>query len=317
MGALDYRLKALLFAALGSGFVVRRRLAAIRASGKVTILNLHRVSQDDGSGYRPLDPRLFEELLTFLKRNFVLILFSELDLPSAKPKAIISFDDGYKDFIEVAAPVLARHKVRVNQNIIPECVETQLPPLNVLAQDFVGKAPRELTLKLDIPGFGDLHAPDLASRLSSFIKNKPQSEQKKLAETLKPQFFEWDRFSPTRMMTREDLRQIAAEHELGAHSYSHASMGYESCDYLKEDILRCRRYFEEALEQLMRIYAFPNGSFRDGQIELVQAAGVEHVLLVGDDFSDGRSPHKRFGFDARSWSEAKFKALGGLREARA
>jgi peptidoglycan/xylan/chitin deacetylase (PgdA/CDA1 family) len=315
MGSVGNILKSCAFAVLGSELIVNRRLAGIRQSEKITILNLHRVAPKDGSGYHPLAPELLDELLGFMKSRFDLITFAELDEPRKKPRAIISFDDGYKDFVNFAAPVLARHKVRVNQNVVPLCIETGLPPLNVLAQDFVGKAPRELTLKLEIPGFPDLSGPNLASRLSKFIKNRPRSEQEALAETLTPQFFAWSEFEPTPMMTRDETRQIAAEHEVGGHSFEHASMEFETDEYLKEDVLRCQKYFQEALDRPMSIYAFPNGACGEEHIEIVAACGVEHVLLVGNDFATARSPYKRFGLDARTLGEAKFRAVGGFRAA--
>lgn len=313
MGIVKEIGKRLAFTAMGSDFAVKRRLSAIRKSGKVTILNLHRVSEDDGSAYRPLNPLLFNELLTFLRIHFKLITFGQINEPSPKPKLILSFDDGYKDFFEVAFPLLERHGVRVNHNIIPECTEKQLPPLNVMAQDFVGKAPRELTLKLDIPGFSDIAGSRLGLRLSSFLKNKPHAEQEQLAEILVPQFFAWEGFAPTPMMTREEVRQVAQMHEIGGHSYSHASMAYESNDYLREDLTRCNRYFSDLFGKPMRIYAFPNGSYRQEQIEIVKDSGMQHILLVEDDFSNRISPYKRFGFDAETLSEARFKALGGFR----
>jgi len=310
--------KSFAFEALGSDFLVARRLASIQESGKITILNLHRVAPEDGSGYRPLTPGIFDELLGFLKARFDLMTFAELDRPpGAKPRAILSFDDGYKDFVDYAAPLLARHKIRANQNVVPLCIETGSPPLNVVAQDFVGKAPRELTLKLEIPGFPDLTGPNLALRLSSFIKNKSRREQKVIAETLTPQFFAWSEFKPTPMMTRDETRQMAAEHEIGGHSYEHASMLFETDEYLKEDVTRCQQYFEETLNSPMPIYAFPNGVCRKEHIGIVAACGVEHVLLVGNDFATAQSPHKRFGLDARTRREAKFRAVGGFREARA
>jgi peptidoglycan/xylan/chitin deacetylase (PgdA/CDA1 family) len=304
--------KRCVFMVMGSDFAICSRLSTIRKSGKVTILNLHRICDVDGSDYRPLKPLLFNDLLTFLRLHFEFTTFSQLDEPSPKPKLILSFDDGYKDFFEVTFPLLERHGVRVNHNIIPECTEKQLPPLNVMAQDFVGKAPRELVLKLDVPGFSNVAGDRLGFRLSSFLKNRPHAEQEQLAEILVPQFFAWGGFTPTRMMSREEVRQVGQVHELGAHSYSHASMAHESNEYLREDLRRCNRYFQEILGQRMRIYAFPNGSYRDEQIEIVSDSGVQHILLVGDVFANGTSPHKRFGFDAETLSEARFKALGGL-----
>lgn len=302
-----------LYAVLGSRAAVAARLATIRRSGKLTILNLHRVGAEDGSAYRPLDPALFEYLLDFLAARFDLVSLADLDGRSTKPKAVLSFDDGYKDFIEIAVPIMRRRGVRANLNVIPGCIARQLPPFNVLAQDFVGKAPRELVERLDVPGFGPLAGPGLGDRLSRFLKNRPRAEQRQFEEQLLPQFFAWDGFQPTPMMTLDEVRQVAADHDIGGHSWDHATMGLESDDYFREDLSRCTAFFREHLAQPMTIYAFPNGSCTPSQLDIARQHGVEHVLLVGEDFSAGRQVHHRFTFGAESRAEVRFRATGARR----
>lgn len=313
MAGLKNALKLVAFSALGSAPVLARRLAAIRRTGAVTILNLHRVSDDDGSGYRPLAPGLFDELLTYLKQHFAITTFARLHEDADRPRLILSFDDAYKDFIDVAVPVLARHGLAANQNVIPDCVETGLPPLNIIAQDFVGKAPGELVRKLDVPGFAMAGIDPAGYRLSAFIKNKSQAEQDRLRDVLIPQFHAWDAFRTTAMMTRDEIVEVAGAHEIGAHSYHHASMRYETEDYVRDDVRRCQDYFGTRLGLPMNIYAFPNGSHDPAHIRIVREAGVEHVLLVAEDFDNGRDGHKRFTFDALGSREVRFRALGGLR----
>lgn len=302
------------FLALGSGLRLSWRRKRLHRHGIVTVLNLHRVAEPDGSAYAPLQPRIFDELLHYLRKHFLVTTFGEAQATAARPQVILSFDDGYKDFIETAMPVLHRHRLRCNQNVIPGCVETQRPPLNVLAQDFVGKAPRELVQRLDIPGFdaGDLAR--LGLRLSAFLKNRPQTEQQRLEEHLLPQFLAWDGFRPTRMMDLEDVRQARREHELGAHSFNHATMEFETPEYFAEDIRRCRDWFRDQLALPLGIYAFPNGSHAPGQVEMLKEAGVQHVLLVGEDFDRPGAVHRRFTFHAACAREARFRATGGLRK---
>ena len=311
MSAVRETGKAVAFPVLGNGLWLRRRLERLREAGVTTILNLHRIGPDDGSTYRPLSPELFDELLGFITREFSVVTFAKLGEPSSKPKLVLSFDDGYRDFVTYAAPAMKRHGVRANQNVIPKCVETGLPPLNVIAQDFVGKAPRELTLGLHVPGFTGPRDNSFGTRLSSFLKMRPQAEQDALAEELLPQFFAWNEFIPTPMMNADEIRSIAG-HEIGAHSWTHSSMEFESDDYLDEDVRRCASWMKETLGMPMTIYAFPNGSCRNGQAERVLAHGVNHVLLVGETFDRAPRIHRRFTFDARSPSELRFKALGGL-----
>ena len=309
--ALRSAAKVVAFSALGNGPWLRKRIGEIRRSGWNIILNLHRVALDDGSDYRPLDPGLFDELLVFAKREFAVVTLSELGVKASKPKMVLSFDDGYRDFATTAAPILKKHGLKANHNIIPKCIETRLPPLNVMAQDFVGKAPKDLIGRLRVPGFSSPPDRRFGHRLSNYLKLRPQSEQDSIAAELVPQFFDWDGFEPTPMMSLEEVRSIG-DHELGAHSYAHSSMEFETNRYLEDDVRRCDDFFNRELGRPMTIYAFPNGSCRPGQAERVLEQGVDHVLLVGERFDRGGSIHHRFTFDARSRSEARLKAVGGL-----
>lgn len=303
--------KVVAFSALGNGPWLRRRLQTVSRSGANIILNLHRVATDDGSDYRPLDPGLFEELLSFVKQEFAVVSISELAEKADKPKLVLSFDDGYRDFATTAAPILKKHGLKVNQNIIPKCVETGLPPLNVMAQDFVGKAPKDLVDRLSVKGFSSPRDERFGRRLSNHLKHRPQAEQDSIGEELMPQFFAWDGFKPTPMMNLEEVRSIG-DHELGAHSYEHSSMEFETDSYLDDDVRRCAGFFDRELGRPMTIYAFPNGSCAPGQAERVLGHGVDHVLLVGERFDNGAPVHNRFTFDARSPSEVRLKAVGGL-----
>ena len=303
--------KAVVFPVLGRGPWLRRQLDRVRSAGVVTILNLHRVAPPDRSGYPPLAPDLFDDLLGFVTREFAVVTFGQLGDRSSKPKLVLSFDDGYRDFVTHAVPAMKRHGVRANQNIIPKCVETGLPPLNVLAQDFVGKAPADLVSTLRVPGYSGPRDRSFSTHLSHFLKMRPQSEQDELEAVLAPQFFAWDAFEPTPMMDTEEVSSLS-QHELGAHSFAHASMEFETDNYLREDVKRCADWFGEKLSRPMRIYAFPNGSCRQGQAELVIEHGVDHVLLVQDAFDRDPHVHRRFTFHAYSRAEVRFRAVGGF-----
>lgn len=310
---------------LGNGIRIQQRVRLIKNKRLLTVLNLHRVAADDGSSYKPLDPKLFEELIIFLKKTYTITTFGEmhsldsLGESSNKSLVIISFDDGYKDFIEVAMPILYRHRVKVNQNLIPECIETGYPPLNVITQDFVGKAPDSLLRRLIIPGFDASsdwgNRAKLGFRISNFLKNKSHEEQCQLQDLIYRQLFNFSEFKYVQMMTVSDVKQCAEFHELGAHSFSHSSMQFESDHYFENDLLRCRAWFHEVLNLPVSIYAFPNGSYRKSQIESALKFGYENVLLVNEGFSSiNCKVHNRFSFYADSDRESLYRAVGGMRK---
>jgi peptidoglycan/xylan/chitin deacetylase (PgdA/CDA1 family) len=306
---------------LASPWRLRRRLERLSRTDAVTILSLHRVAPADGSSYPPMDPGLFDRLLAFCQSHFEVVVFAELAAKrkSGKPRLILSFDDGYKDFLEYAVPILEKHDLRANQNIIASCVEQGRPPLNVVAQDFIGKAPASLLAEVDVPGFGRVATgadrEEIGRSISDFIKNKPMREQHLLAETLLPQFERMDGFRPTPMMSRSEVSQVAGMHELGAHSFEHATMGVEEDDYVADDARRCLDYFADVLKSPTTIYAFPNGSYRAEHPALVRAAGFETILLVDEDFSTAeRREHPRFNIYGTSDRELRFRATGGMRK---
>lgn len=319
-GVAPYMLKAVAFGMLRADWIANLKARALANSGALTILNLHRVSDDVRGGYVAMTPSLFDELIGWLKQRFTLVAFRDLAtlVPSAKPPLILSFDDGYKDFIEVVVPILERHRVVANQNIIPDVVEGGRPPMNVQIQDFIAAAPTALLREIPLPGLPRGADPNDRSRsgriASRALKWRPIAEQKVIFAEIERQFMRFDGFRPTRTMSAQDIREVAQAHEIGAHSFEHASMASESDEYLRDDAIRCQKYFRKRLGLGATIYAFPNGSFRLGQDQLLLAAGYQHVLCVGEAFSrrDERR-HSRLTMFAASSVEARFRAIGGLK----
>jgi peptidoglycan/xylan/chitin deacetylase (PgdA/CDA1 family) len=128
----------------------------------------------------------------------------------------------------------------------------------------------------------------------------------------------YDGFRTTPMMTLDELMLAASIHEIGAHSYEHASMAMETDRYLADDARMCASWLHKTLGLAPAIYAFPNGSHRAGQAEIVRSAGFRHVLLVRNGFSQSSEwCHPRFGLYGNTCAELKFRAVGGMAAVRA
>ena len=305
--------KKVIFSILANQARLESRRKILIKNNILTVLNLHRVAPDTGSAYKAIHPLIFDELIGYLKKEFCICLFSDFEkVKTKKPKVILSFDDGYKDFIDYAVPILEKHNVRVNQNVIPYCIETGLPPVNVLLQDFIGKAPTELVKKIPLNIDTTIIDRDkLGIKASSFIKYLPEFEfipcRAKLLEFL----LNYPEFLCASIMTKKDIMQISSIHEIGAHSFEHLSMENQNKEYFLNDLKKCKEYFLESLQLDCDIYCFPNGSATAEQIVLAKEYGFQNVLLVGDKYSDATSGvFNRFTFDVKSMAEAKYKSFG-------
>lgn len=308
----NYSYKNLAFRALAMQPRLQARKKMLVKHNVVTVLNIHRVSPNSGSTYNAISPTLFDELIEYLKKEFYICLFGNFrQLKTTKPKLIISFDDGYKDFIDYAVPILDKHRVRVNQNVIPYCIETGLPPVNVLLQDFIGKAPtellREIPLEIDIVANRD----ELGRKASFAIKYLPEVEFVLQREALLSFLLNYPEFLCASVMTKKDILEVSSVHEIGAHSFEHLSMESQNKEYFLNDLKRCKEYFFEELCLDCDIYAFPNGSATEEQVLLAKKNGFKNILLVGEKYSNGSDGvFNRFTFDARDIHEAKYKSFG-------
>jgi peptidoglycan/xylan/chitin deacetylase (PgdA/CDA1 family) len=303
--------------ATGAGARARRRLAG---EGRLVILNLHRVSPEGSRHWPPLHPRLFEDMVRFLRRNARPVTFGDLPAEGLqandRPLVILSFDDGYKDFVEYAMPILSRSRIRVNHNIIPGSVVTGRPPWTVRLSDFLSSAPPDLlrrTGRLASRTLGIPDDPRFGQTLIRRLKSLPRPARAEFWDELEPLLQHADG-EGTAMMSLADVRQAADHHEIGVHSYSHESMEFETDDYFLHDLRRCRGFFDEELRLPMRIYAFPNGSYRKEQVRVLRDTGFEHVLLVGERASSPTDRvHHRFTFGGSSRSEVRLRSLGWTR----
>ncbi|QQS39765.1 MAG: polysaccharide deacetylase family protein [Acidobacteriota bacterium] len=282
-------------------------------------MNFHRVSPDRNPFWPPLDPGIFDELIGFVKENFEIRTLKELSRASSssKPFAVISFDDGYKDFIEYACPIMDSHGVTANLNVVGKCAEKGEPLWNIELYDYFASAsPAELR-EIRVPGCmvrldGD-SARDKVKfgvELSRFLKNRPREERVALMEPLSEKMSQCE-FRRTAMMNAEEVCEAASVHEIGSHSYSHESMEYESDRFFGGDLRKCIEFFGSKLEIPLETYAFPNGSYRESQLAILKENGVKTALLVEEKTCKIGDPAlTRFTMYGESIEHAAMRVLG-------
>jgi peptidoglycan/xylan/chitin deacetylase (PgdA/CDA1 family) len=124
------------------------------------------------------------------------------------------------------------------------------------------------------------------------------------------------------MMSEADVRVASdAGHEIGSHSYSHESMEHlDDADFL-DDFQRARSVVSRLRGDACPIYAFPNGSYRPQQLDLLRARAVAHVLLVGEQPSQATAEvHTRITVRGGTLAELRARAahvdVPGLRSGR-
>lgn len=298
---------------------LKKYLKNIKFYKYLTVLNLHKISDENNPFYPATEPKLFEELLSFIVKEFNVITFKEIKefKNSSKPNIILSFDDGFYDYLEYAVPIMERYGVKSNQNIIPSCVKSGLPHWDVQLGDFLNQAPSSLINELKLPNFSlklsRNNRAQFGLELTKYLKQFSKEKRKPLWEEIE-KLMSRAEIKYTKMLSINDIKYISKTHEIGAHSYEHDSMALESDDFFINDFKKCRNFFKQELQTDLDIYAFPSGSYNKFHLEYLIQEKVKYILLVNEKYSNySDNKYNRFTFYGNSVSEIKMRAVGWQR----
>jgi peptidoglycan/xylan/chitin deacetylase (PgdA/CDA1 family) len=100
--------------------------------GKIKVLLYHNITPG-GSGFDfAISPEEFDSHLRYLKSRYHMLGIDQSgawrSCRSDRVNILITFDDGFLNNLEFAAPILARHGISAAFFLIADCIETGAPP---------------------------------------------------------------------------------------------------------------------------------------------------------------------------------------------
>lgn len=204
---------------------------------------------------------------------------------SLPPRAVaITFDDGYANNLEVAAPILAARGLPATFFIATGFIEG-----GRMWNDTVIEAVRHAPAELDLEalGFGRYRLPDIAARrraideLLSRLKYSELPERMRHAEAIAERAGMRDAGAP--MMNERQLRELAAlGMEIGAHCVSHPILTRIPADAARREILDSKGRLEDLLGAAVRTFAYPNGrpglDYAREHVAMVREAGFSTAV---------------------------------------
>lgn len=281
--------------------LILRALRAGFRSADVLVLSLHSVSTRQNHVLESMHPADLEGLIVALRKDFQFSNFTELGqaaIHSGRPRVVLTFDDGYADFLDYAMPILDRYRIRANLNVVTDSVKSGVPFWNIRLYDFLTVARPQWFKGIALPGLGLPNSLDNLEERRRFARTlievmKPLSKSQRVIR-YEPlwRLMEKAAFQGTSMMRQRDVREVAAYHDIGAHSCEHLTFAAEDDARFVADIGRCESFFVGELALPMRIYAFPNGSHKKSQLDWLVASGkVKEILLVEEELNRVRDGH--------------------------
>ncbi len=259
-------------------------------TNQLTVLSLHRISNERNTFWNPIKPSTFNELLVYVKKHYQVIGFEELASikQPKKPLLILSFDDGYYDFYEHALPVLVKHDLPCNHNIVNECADKNMTiwteRLNVLFEHALhNNIPLRLDFNTKTSSLNEFNANWMAFYLDSFktLLDVSVSERMQIIESMEKQL---GIDSNRRMMNWDEIRECTSNKvEIGSHTYSHDSIGTISdVNTLNKEINTSKTEIESKLGKKISVFALPNGQTGTKADGVISNSDYKFVLYAND-----------------------------------
>lgn len=264
------------------------------------VLMYHSIPQAGES--RWIDPQnctsvaRFTKQMRFLARHRRVIAMVELlDLfqRGKSPRAgtvVLTFDDGYLNNLEVAAPILDALRLPAICYLPTAYVtrgEAQF--IDQLFTMFSTASHHELRSEDLVPGCFDLRQPvertevyrALANQLTTALPNERKWILGRVSEELQA-----THRPPRLTMTWDDVRRMRREFpsfEVGVHTAEHIDLRTHAGDIAREDIQRCIADFERELGDQPKHFAFPYNRSPESSRRLVRELGLRSAVTSGRD----------------------------------
>jgi peptidoglycan/xylan/chitin deacetylase (PgdA/CDA1 family) len=241
-------------------------------AGRAVIIVYHEIQQDCQSELMTgISVSLFEYSLDWLRREGWSIVSLDECLQKlarndrSRRYAVLTFDDGYRDNVSVALPILER-----NNAPFMMYVPTSAPTRSMQSW-WLGL--RKLFLlrdKVTIDALGrQFHCPDIRSKISGFTEvirwvHQDYRRGAMLAPTFTQNGISLAALNDAYFLDERELR-ILARHPLasiGAHTTSHAALATLDSSSVRTELVDNRRYLENLLQLPVRHFAYPYGTVR-------------------------------------------------------
>ncbi len=243
-----------------------------------------------------------ERQFRFLKRVANVVSLGEalhaLSAGRGLPKraVAITFDDGYRDNLDLAVPLLERLGLPATFFLVPGILSRSVEAWwEVLAWAFSCTSRTSLSWRaLALP----LH--DAVLRRTAFLQIAEllkQHDRKALEEAVAELV---DVLAPARargelFLDWDGARELVGRgFEVGSHSMLHAILAREQPEEQKRDLLESKTRLEEELGVPVDLLAYPNGAasdFDETTMEAARGAGYSHAVTTVPGWNTADTPH--------------------------
>jgi glycosyltransferase involved in cell wall biosynthesis/peptidoglycan/xylan/chitin deacetylase (PgdA/CDA1 family) len=248
----------------------------------LVVLAFHRVGESLPPWHFGIEPDRLERVVTTFARIATPVTLGEVAERGIRGRMLaLTFDDGFADNAEVAAPLLSRLGVPAAFFVTAACVESGRAPWPDEAYarllSLPGERLRRFALRL-APGWPVRGSLAAAHAAVHGLKGMDPAGRDRVMRVLPPAGSD-----PGRMMTLEQVRGLTEQgFEVGSHGMTHAPLTGVDDAQLRWELTESRRVLENALGRSCDLIAYPDNRADERVAAAAAAAGYRLALRGGE-----------------------------------
>ncbi|MHB8259149.1 MAG: polysaccharide deacetylase family protein [Bacteroidia bacterium] len=261
----------------------------------IKVFLFHRVNPCIDPVWQPIKPAHFDKIITYLAKNYEVAPLESTVLGNYKPHTTkqlcaITFDDGYKDFMDYAMPIITKHKVTTSMYIITDCVNANLPPWSYLFNYLLLKTSAH-SLEIDCAEIPE-HLKKIVWRnnhqkikqikqLSIMLKTLSDEGKENVLRQVQAQIKDVE--NPKRLMLSwDDIKTLKNEGiEIGSHSGKHPALSKTLClDTVRYELKRSGEEIQKATGVFPLAISYPFGIYSSEVKQIAKEVGYRMGLTV-------------------------------------
>lgn len=273
-----------------------RAAALARLQDRVTVVMYHGVVPD-GSPYDAwtlLPASQFEAQLEFICQHFTPLTIDQATNPPTgldKPGLVVTFDDGLRNNLKTALPLLEAYGVPATLYVSTQRIEDG----GLFWWDQIALALQQSRVtELDLSSLGlalyrFADAPprqrwgDIENMLSA-IKRDAYTDRETIAKRIAEKLLPSPELSPGEFatLTIDELRELAASEliTIGSHTHSHDLLTRLALEEARKNIQRAIDSLESWLGTDVRHFAFPGGDHNAELVEVLRSLRVDTAVTI-------------------------------------
>ncbi len=263
---------------------------------QINIFLFHRINPLRDPLWDPIDPGQFEQQIKFIQKNYSIVqLESYLDqakkVKSKKPLASIVFDDGYKDFMDHALPVLQRYRIPSSMYVVTNCAD-QMDLIWTYQLDFLFQNTKRRRIQIDSEERGcqkitwttDEEKMIFAKALKPRLKKIKNTERENICDQIFKQLNDIE-IPKNLYMDWDELREISREGvTIGSHTSSHAMLGnIDSEELIFSELKESADKIHQELGYFPKTISYPIGSYSPKVKKIAEQVGYKYGLAVNQE----------------------------------